>query len=474
MAHRLQLGAVILLMVLGLGVFGFVSSKVTHVTEDQAASRLEGVSRLSLELIDAQYPGAWSLRDGVLRKGERAFNDDAALVDRVKASSGASATFFAGDLRVATNVTKADGTRAVGTTAAPKVAEAVLRRGEHYAGVAEVVGRPFAVVYQPLRDASGEVVGMFFVGLSREGLDADLKSLKWQLGSMLAVLLLLAAAGLWWFSRRLVRPLSEASGVLTESAHEMAGSSTQLVRDSELAAQRAADQARALERASGVMGQVQALASSTKTEMTALAQLTLEAQSAAVTSHDEVARLHMAVDGMQESAIAVSAIIKDIEQIAMQTNLLALNAAVEAARAGEAGKGFAVVAEEVRNLAGRAATAARESSSRLGENVERSSEAAELAAKADQSLTRIDTSVVGIFERVESVAKSATEQDQRVRELTQAVAALGASVEQNAAAAVQEADAAQHLEARTETLRVLALDLRALLDGQPPSASAPN
>ena len=67
-----------------------------------------------------------------------------------------------------------------------------------------------------------------------------------------------------------------------------------------------------------------------------------------------------------------------------------------------------------------------------------------------------------------------TEQDQRVRELTQAVAALGASVEQNAAAAVQEADAAQHLEARTETLRVLALDLRALLDGQPPSASAPN
>jgi methyl-accepting chemotaxis protein len=464
MAHRLQLAALGVLVALGLGIFAFASSAVMHVTAEQTEARLSGISSLALELADARYPGAWSLHDGVLSKGEHPLNDDVVFVDRVRALSGAATTLFAGDLRITTTVTKTDGSRAAGTRAAPEVAKQVLS-GQRFAGRASVLGAPYAVVYQPLRDTSGAVVGMLFVGVSQEALDAQVSTLRRDLAVLLTVLLGVAGAGLWWLARRLARPLAYASEALQAEAEAeaLSSSSRQLAQDSARAEQHATAQQRALDDATHVVREVLGLATRTSQEAHALEALSREAQSAAVTSHDEVAQLHLAVDAMKDSATAVNALIKDIEQIAMQTNLLALNAAVEAARAGEAGKGFAVVAAEVRNLAERTAHAARESSNRLGEDAQRSIEAADLAAQADASLTRIDTSVAGMFERVEGLSKTTTEQGRGVEALLRAVDGFHAAVTQSSDSAREEASAAQHLEANTETLHELAVELRALV-----------
>jgi methyl-accepting chemotaxis protein len=465
MAKRLQLSMALLFLTVGPAVYFVVSSAVTQLTDHQTAQRLETISSLAMDLADARYPGDWSVNEGVLSKGGHELNGDAVLVDRVKSLSGAATTLFAGNTRVATNVLKADGARAVGTTAAPKVVEAVLGRGARYVGEAEVVGRPYSVVYQPLRDGKGAVVGMFFVGISQDELAAQLRGLKLELGGLLALLLALGGAASWWFSRSLLGPLGQATQVLRSSAHEMADSSSQLSLDSEASARRAEQQQTALSDATRIVDSAQKNADDSAREVAELERLTRIAQSAAVTSHDEVAQLHAAVDAMKESSTAVGAIIKDIEQIALQTNLLALNASVEASRAGEQGRGFAVIAEEVRNLAVRASQAARDSGDLLGQNAQRSIEASELAARADHSLTQIDLSVAGMFERVELISKMAGVQGRGVKELASAFEAFDASVHQNVASAEQEAGTARALEVNTEALLGLAGDLGALVNG---------
>jgi methyl-accepting chemotaxis protein/hemerythrin len=102
------------------------------------------------------------------------------------------------------------------------------------------------------------------------------------------------------------------------------------------------------------------------------------------------------LSGLAEDTRALQNVVKTIDEIAFQTNLLALNAAVEAARAGDAGKGFGVVAEEVRNLAGRAATASRDTQGLLGK-------AADRAQRLSEEIHGITRQFVSIATATESL-----------------------------------------------------------------------
>jgi methyl-accepting chemotaxis protein len=121
--------------------------------------------------------------------GDHALNGDFDGVDRVKALVGGTATVFMGDTRITTNVTKPDGSRAVGTPLAKgKVHDAVLGRGEPYRGEAKILGRPFFVAYDPIKDASGQVIGILYVGVPQ----ADFfQPVYKQLGFLAAACLLL-------------------------------------------------------------------------------------------------------------------------------------------------------------------------------------------------------------------------------------------------------------------------------------------
>ena len=162
---------------------------------------------------------AWHLHGTRLLIGETPLNGRNDLVDRVAEIAGGVATIFAGDVRVATTVHTADGSRAVGTTLAPGPARSsALDRGETYRGTAMILGEEYVAIYQPLRDSAGKPVGILFVGLPTAQTRAVLANAgREALFATLTVIALLAAL-LAVLLRRSLAPLV----VMTRAMHSLA------------------------------------------------------------------------------------------------------------------------------------------------------------------------------------------------------------------------------------------------------------
>lgn len=160
-----------------------------------------------------------------------------------------------------------------------------------------------------------------------------------------------------------------------------------------------------------------------------------------------------AMEGIRVSSQDIAKIIKVIDEIAFQTNLLALNAAVEAARAGQHGRGFAVVAQEVRNLAGRSAKAARETSELIEDASTRVQSGVRIAGEARDSFTRIATDIQEVQSLVGNIAVASEEQ---ARGVVQINAGIG-EVAKAALATSQQADelatSATEMQSATEIMR---------------------
>jgi methyl-accepting chemotaxis protein-1 (serine sensor receptor) len=135
-----------------------------------------------------------------------------------------------------------------------------------------------------------------------------------------------------------------------------------------------------------------------------------------------------------------------IEAIAFQTNILALNAAVEAARAGEQGKGFAVVATEVRNLAQRSSTAAKEIKELIGTSVEKVREGATLATRAGDTMSEVTQAVARVTDLMGEIAAASSEQGRGIEQVNIAVTQMDAVTQQNAALVEEAAAASKSLE----------------------------
>ena len=161
---------------------------------------------------------------------------------------------------------------------------------------------------------------------------------------------------------------------------------------------------------------------------------------------DVVSKVVTTMGEINASSKQIADIIGVIEGIAFQTNILALNAAVEAARAGEQGRGFAVVAGEVRTLAQRSASAAKEIKTLISESVNRVGTGTELVGRAGKTMTEINDAVRRVTDIMAEIAAASEEQSDGIEQVNRAVTQMDEVTQQNAALVEEAAAAAVSLE----------------------------
>jgi methyl-accepting chemotaxis protein len=160
-----------------------------------------------------------------------------------------------------------------------------------------------------------------------------------------------------------------------------------------------------------------------------------------------------AMDAIAVSSREIGKIIKAIDEIAFQTNLLALNAAVEAARAGQHGRGFAVVAQEVRNLAGRSAKAARETAELIEGSGRRVQEGVEIAGETEAALGEIVQNVVKVKDLVAEIAAASEDQTRGVAQINGAMVQVNQGAQASSQQSEELASTADELGNLAEVLR---------------------
>lgn len=240
---------------------------------------------------------------------------------------------------------------------------------------------------------------------------------------------------------------------ISEVARQVATGSRNISASGNLLAEGATEQAATVEELSTSISELNTGIARTASNAAAANRLTDDTTKMADIGNRKMGEMLAAMEDISVSSQNISKIIKVIDDIAFQTNILALNAAVEAARAGQHGKGFAVVAEEVRNLAGRSAKAAQETTDIIGGSLEKIKIGRTLANDTAAALREIKDGIDKVSSIVVDIASDSNEQSLSLGMLNEGVQQVANVVQTNSATAEESAAASQELNAQAEILK---------------------
>jgi methyl-accepting chemotaxis protein len=242
---------------------------------------------------------------------------------------------------------------------------------------------------------------------------------------------------------RLRDSLADIVGQVRDGSTSIAASIDAVTAETQDLAMRTERQAAALEESASSMQQLTEDVRRSEEYVEQARQLALDASTVAQQGGGMVKELVDVMGTIDASSARIADIVSVIDGIAFQTNILALNAAVEAARAGEQGRGFAVVATEVRALAQRSATAAREIKGLIDDSTQRAASGADLAGRAGASMAAIVDGIGGVTGMMDRIVISTHEQSSGIRQVHQAISDMDEVTQQNAALAEESAVASQ-------------------------------
>jgi methyl-accepting chemotaxis protein len=266
--------------------------------------------------------------------------------------------------------------------------------------------------------------------------------------------------------RRSCSDMRMISSQMREAAEQVAVAASEVSSASQSLAQGANEQAASLEETSASSAEINAMAKRNAEVSTTAAAGAERSQARFAESAQALDQMLGAMDAIGSASGKISKIIKVIDGIAFQTNILALNAAVEAARAGESGLGFAVVAGEVRNLAGRCAEAARDTSALIEESLASSRDGKAKVDLVAATVRDISAGSLEIKTLVEEVSVGSQQQGHGVEQMAKALEQMEQVTQRTAASAEQTAAAGQEMSAQAVCLRDLVRRLTVMVDGR--------
>ncbi len=266
-------------------------------------------------------------------------------------------------------------------------------------------------------------------------------------------------------SRGISKALKSLADSLGSGAEQVTSASGQVSGASQSLAEGASEQASSLEESSSALEEMASMTRQNADNANRADGLMNDSKKVVGEGANAVEQMATAIQDIKSGSAETAKIIKTIDEIAFQTNLLALNAAVEAARAGEAGKGFAVVAEEVRNLAKRAAEAARNTSELIDNSQKQADSGVNVAEEMKKTFSGIQESSDKVAVIVSEIAAASKEQSQGIDQVNTAVAEMDKVVQQNASNAEESASASEELSSQAQELDSMVEELLAMVGG---------
>ncbi len=242
-------------------------------------------------------------------------------------------------------------------------------------------------------------------------------------------------------ANRTMTQLTSLVGSIQRASRAINTASSEIVSGNNDLSRRTEQQAANLEETAASMEELTSTVKQNAEHAHQANQLAIGAAGVATRGGDVVGQVVGTMREIEQASRRIAEIISVIDGIAFQTNILALNAAVEAARAGEQGRGFAVVAAEVRSLAQRSATAAKEIKGLIEDSVSKVGNGSALASEAGKTMVEMVASVQRVTDIMAEISAASQEQASGIEQVNQTITQMDETTQQNAAL-VEEASAA--------------------------------